>query len=300
MNNNIKFRHMSTGDKVFEIVNFTLLTLIMVIILYPVLYIVAASFSDPQAVISGQVFILPVRPTLRGYEAVFRNRKILSGFMNSFFYLIVGTLLNLVMTMLCAYPLSRKEFRARGAIALFFVFTMYFSGGLVPNYILVSKLGLINSRWSQIIPTAMSTYNMIICRTYITNSIPDELYEAGQLDGCTPWSYFIRVVTPLCKPILAVLTLYYGVAKWNDYFNAMLYLRNDAMQPLTIIMREILIQNKVDMTQIGDASNLAKLQGMSELLKYSTIVVASLPVMLLYPLVQKHLVKGVMIGAVKG
>lgn len=300
MNNNIKFRHMSTGDKVFEIVNFTLLTLIMVIILYPVLYIVAASFSDPQAVISGQVFIFPVRPTLRGYEAVFRNKKILMGFFNSFFYLIVGTLLNLVMTMLCAYPLSRKEFRARGFIAMFFVFTMYFSGGLVPNYILVSKLGLINSRWSQIIPTAMSTYNMIICRTYIINSIPDELYEAGQLDGCTPWSYFIRVVTPLCKPILAVLTLYYGVAKWNDYFNAMLYLRNDSMQPLTIIMREILIQNKVDMTQVGNASNLAKLQGMSELLKYSTIVVASLPVMLLYPLVQKHLVKGVMIGAVKG
>lgn len=291
---------MSLEDKIFEIVNITVLTLVMVIVLYPVLYIVAASFSDPQAVISGKVFIVPVHPTLRGYEAVFRNKKILTGFLNSFFYLFVGTLLNLVMTMLCAYPLSRKEFKARGFLSMFFVFTMYFSGGLVPNYILVSRLGLINSRWSQIIPTAMSTYNMIIARTYITNNIPDELYEAGQLDGCSPWKYFIRVVTPLSKPILAVLTLYYGVAKWNDYFNAMLYLRNDSMQPLTTIMREILIQNKVDMTQIGNASNLAKLQGMSELLKYSTIVVASLPVMLLYPLVQKHLVKGVMIGAVKG
>lgn len=300
MNTKVKFRNMRTGDKIFEIVNYTLLTLITIIVLYPVLYIVAASFSDPQAVISGEVYILPVRPTLRGYQAVFKNKKILSGFANSFYYLFVGTALNLVMTMLCAYPLSRKEFRARGWISLFFVFTMYFSGGLVPSYILITKLHLVNSRWAMIIPTAMSTYNMIICRTYMVNSIPDEMYEAAQIDGCTPWKYFLRIVTPLCKPILAVLTLYYGVAKWNSYFDAMLYLRDDTKQPLTIIMREILIQNKVDMTQIGDASNLAKLQGMSDLLKYSTIVVASLPVMLLYPFVQKHLVKGVMIGAVKG
>lgn len=300
MNTNVKFRNMRPGDKAFEIINFLFLTLIMLVILYPVLYIIAASFSDPQAVIAGEVYVLPVRPTLRGYEAVFKNKKILNGFANSIYYLVVGTLLNLVMTMLCAFPLSRKEFRARGFISMFFVFTMYFSGGLVPSYILISNLHLINTRWAMIIPTAMSTYNMIICRTYMVNSIPDELYEAAQLDGCSPWKYFLRVVTPLCKPILAVLTLYYGVSRWNSYFDAMLYLRKDSMQPLTIVMREILIQNKVDMTQIGDASNLAKLQGMSELLKYSTIVVASVPVMLLYPLVQKHLVKGVMIGAVKG
>lgn len=300
MNNKIKFRNMRADDKIFEIVNYTLLTLAMIIILYPVLYIVAASFSDPQAVISGEVYILPVRPTLSGYEAVFKNKKILTGFGNSIIYLVVGTLVNLVMTMLCAYPLSRKEFKARGFLSMFFVFTMYFSGGLVPSYMVVNKLGLANTRWAMIIPTAMSTYNMIICRTYMQNSIPDEMYEAAQIDGCTPWKYFIRIVTPLCKPILAVLTLYYGVAKWNNYFDAMLYLRDDTLQPLTIIMRDILIQNKVDMTMIGDASNLAKLQGMSELLKYSTIVVASVPVMLLYPFVQKHLVKGVMIGAVKG
>lgn len=284
MNHQLKFKNMRTGDKVFDIVNYTLLTLIMVIVLYPVLYIVAASFSDPQAVVSGEVFILPVRPS----------------FANSVYYLVVGTLLNLVMTMLCAYPLSRKEFRARGGIAMFFVFTMYFSGGLVPSYILVNSLHLTNTRWAMIIPSAMSTYNMIICRTYMTNSIPDEMYEAAQIDGCTPWKYFLSIVTPLCKPILAVLTLYYGVAKWNDYYTAMIYLRDDTLMPLTIVMKEILIQNKIDMTQIGNASNLAKLQGMSELLKYSTIVVASVPVMLLYPLVQKHLVKGVMIGAVKG
>lgn len=295
-----KFRQMSTGDRVFTIVNYSLLMLVLIIELYPLVYVVAASFSDPQAVVSGKVFLFPVNPTLKGYAAVFKNKKILTGFSNSIFYLIVGTVLNLVMTMLCAYPLSRKEFRARGFLSMFFVFTMYFSGGMAPAYILVNKLGMINTRWSMIIPMAMSTYNMIICRTYIVNSIPDELYEASQMDGCTPFRYMLSVVVPLSKPILAVLTLYYGVVRWNDYFNAMLYLYKDNLQPLTIVMKEILIMSQVDMTQVTDASAVSKLQGMSELLKYSTIVVASLPVMLLYPLIQKHLVKGVMIGAVKG
>ena len=297
---NIKFRNMRTGDKIFEIVNHTLLTLILIVVLYPILYIIAASFSDPQAVISGEVFIFPVRPTLRGYEAVFKNKKILTGFAFSVFYLVFGTALNIVMTLLCAYPLSRKEFQARNFLSMFFVFTMYFSGGLVPTYMVVKGLNLIDNRLAIIIPTAMSTYNMIICRTYMVNTIPDELYEAAEIDGCTPWKYFLHVVIPLCKTIIAVLVLYYGVAKWNDYYNAMLYLNEAALQPLTIVMREILIQNKVDMTQITDASNLAKLQGMSDLLKYSTIVVASVPMMILYPFIQKYLVKGVMIGAVKG
>ena len=291
---------MGAGDKIFTILIYAFLLIIFVIIAYPLLYVVAASFSDPQAVVRGDVVLLPVNPTLRGYKAVFQNAKIMTGFLNSFFYLFVGTALNLVMTMLCAYPLSRKEFRARGFISMFFVFTMYFSGGMVPSYILVNKLGLLNTRWAMIIPTAMSTYNMIICRTYIVNSIPDELYEASQMDGCSPFRYLLSVVTPLSKPILAVLTLYYGVAKWNDYFNALLYLYKDSLQPLTIVMKNILIMSQVDMTKVTDASAVSKLQGMSELLKYSTIVIAFLPVMLLYPLIQKHLVKGVMIGAVKG
>ena len=295
-----KFRYMSMPDKIFTIFNYTILTLVLIVIAYPLIFVVSASFSDPQAVIRGDVLLLPVNPTLRGYQAVFKNGKILTGFMNSVFYLVVGTCLNLVMTMLCAYPLSRKEFKARGFISLFFVFTMYFSGGMVPTYILVNKLGLLNTRLAMIIPTAMSTYNMIICRTYIVNSSPDEVYEASQMDGCTPFKYMMKVIVPLSKPILAVLTLYYGVAKWNDYFNAMLFLYKDELQPLTIIMKEILIMGKVDMTQVTDASAVSKLQGMSELLKYSTMVVATLPVLMLYPLIQKHLVKGVMIGAVKG
>ena len=297
---NVKFKNQSTGDKIFIVSVYAILSIILVIVLYPLIYVVAASFSDPQAVISGKVILWPVDITLRGYQAVFKNPKILTGFANSLFYMFVGTAINLVMTMLCAYPLSRKEFTARNKIAALFVFTMYFSGGLVPNYMIVSKLGLINTRWAMLIPTAMSTYNMIIARTYMVNSIPDELYEAAQLDGCSPFKYLMKVIVPLSKPIIAVLALYYGIAKWNNYFDAMLYLNDSSKWPITMVLREILIQNQIDPTMLTDASALSKLQGMTELLKYSVIVVASVPVLMIYPFVQKYFVKGVTIGAVKG
>ena len=297
---NTKFKNSSTGDKVFIILVYVLLSAVMLIVLYPLIYIISASFSDPQAVVSGKVVLWPVDVTLRGYKAVFKNPKILTGFMNSFFYMGVGTVVNLIRTLLCAYPLSRKEFTARNKIAALFVFTMYFSGGLMPSYMIVNKLGLINTRWAMIIPSAMSTYNMIIARTYMVNSIPDELYEAAQIDGCSPFKYLLKVIVPLSKPILAVLALYYGIAKWNNYFDAMLYLNDASMQPLTIVLREILIQNQIDPTMLTDASALSKLQGMTELLKYAVIVVASVPVLAIYPFVQKYFVKGVAIGAVKG
>ena len=295
-----KFGKAPLGDKIFIILIYILLAAIMLVVFLPLVYIVSASLSDPQAVISNEVWFLPVRPTLRGYQAVFKNRNILTGFANSFYYMIVGTLVNIVMTVMCAYPLSRKEFTARNKVAMIFVFTMYFSGGLIPTYMLVNSLGLVNTRWSMIIPSAMSTYNMIICRTYFVNSIPDELYEAGQLDGCTPFKYLLRVVVPLSKPILAVLVLYYGVTKWNSYFDAMIYLKSQTMVPLQIVLRDILILNQVDYTMISDASAIAAQRGLTDLLKYSTIVVASLPVLCIYPFVQKYFVKGVMIGAVKG
>lgn len=297
---NVKFKNQSTGDKIFIVSVYAILSLILVIVLYPLIYVVSASFSDPQAVISGKVVLWPVDVTLRGYQAVFKNPKILTGFANSLFYMFVGTAINLVMTMLCAYPLSRKEFTARNKIAALFVFTMYFSGGLVPSYMIVSKLGLINTRWAMLIPTAMSTYNMIIARTYMVNSIPDELYEAAQLDGCSPFKYLLKVIVPLSKPIIAVLALYYGIAKWNNYFDAMLYLNDPSKWPITMVLREILIQNQIDPTMLTDASALSKLQGMTELLKYAVIVVASVPVLMIYPFVQKYFVKGVTIGAVKG
>lgn len=295
-----EFKKYSSGDKVFTIILHIFLLLALLIVLLPLMYVVSASFSDPQAVIRNEVWLFPVRPTLRGYEAVFRNKNILTGFYNSFIYLIAGTTVNIVMTVLCAYPLSRKEFTARNKIAMIFVFTMYFSGGLIPSYMLVKYLGLINTRWAIIIPSAMSTYNMIICRTYFVNSIPDELYEAAQLDGCTPFKYLMKVVIPLSKPIIAVLTLYYGIAKWNSYFDAMIYLSNKQYFPLQIILRDILILNDIDYTMITDARAIAAQRGLTDLLKYSTIVVASLPVLIMYPFAQKYFVEGIMIGAVKG
>ncbi|MGI6106368.1 MAG: carbohydrate ABC transporter permease [Lachnospiraceae bacterium] len=294
------FRSESTGEKIGTILLYFFMTLIVLIVLLPVLNIIACSFSAPQAVISGKVGLWPVDPTLRGYEAVFNYKKFWIGLRNSIFYTVVGTFVNIVMTVLCAYPLSRKEFTARNKISMYFVFTMYFSGGLVPTFLVITKLGLVDTIWAMIIPVAMSSYNMIICRTYMVNSIPDELYEAAELDGCTPFQYMIRVVVPLCKPILAVLVLYYAVGHWNSYQDAMFYLKSEQLMPLQIILREILIMSDVDVTMMGSADALARQRGLKDLLQYSLIVVSSLPVMIIYPFVQKYFVKGVMIGAVKG
>ena len=290
----------SKADKAFIIGNYIILAFVLVIVLYPIIYVVSASFSSPQAVIGGEVWLFPVEPTLMGYEAVFKNNQILVGFKNSFIYMICGTFINLIMTMLCAYPLSRKELVGRNVITGIFVFTMYFSGGLVPTYMLIQKLGLLNTRWAMIIPAAMSVWNMIIARTYLQNTIPDTLYEAAEIDGCSPIGFFCKVVMPLFKPILAVLVLYYGVAHWNTYFSAMIYLNNQDLFPLQLILRNILIMNNIDPTMMQDVEAMLQKQGLVDLLKYSVIVVASVPVLCIYPFVQKYFVKGVMIGALKG
>ncbi len=279
---------------------YVFLSAVLVIMLYPLIYVVSASFSSPDAVANGKVFLLPVDITTIGYEAVFQNQKIVTGFLNSVFYLVAGTALNLMMTMLAAYPLSRKEFYGKKLVTGIFVFTMYFSGGLVPSYLLMKNLGLLDTRAVLIIPVAMSVWNVIIARTYLQSTIPDELFEAASLDGCSEIGFFLRIVLPLSKPIMAVLVLYYGVGHWNSYFNAMIYLKSPDLQPLQIVLREILLLGNVDMTMITDAAALEKMQGLSNLLKYAVIVVASLPMMCIYPFVQKHFVKGVMIGSLKG
>jgi multiple sugar transport system permease protein/putative aldouronate transport system permease protein len=290
----------SAGDRIFLIIVYILLTFVFLIVLLPLLYIVSASFSDPQAVIVGDVWFLPVRPTLRGYEAVFKNPKLMSGFFNSFYYMIIGTVVNLAMTLLCAYPLARKEFRARYVVSAILVFTMYFSGGMVPTYMVVKKLGILDTRAAMIIPVALSVWNVILCKTYISTTIPDALYESATLDGCSPFRFLVSIVFPLSSPILAVLALYYGIGHWNTYFNALIYLNRTELQPLQIVLREILVLSKIDPTMISDARELAAKQGLTDLLKYSVIVVASVPVMIIYPFVQKYFVKGVMIGAIKG
>lgn len=288
------------GDRMFYLISGLILTVIFLLILYPCIFVVSASFSSGTAVQSGKVVLWPVDISFVGYDTVFHNVNIWKGFMNSLFYTFFGTIINVALTMLAAYPLSRKDLVGRDKLMLFFTFTMFFNGGIITHYILVSKLGIIDTRWSMLLPGAMSIYNMIIARTFLQNSIPNELLEAAQLDGCTDIQYLFKVVLPLSKAILAVLVLFYGVAHWNTYFNAMIYLRNRDLFPLTLFLKEILISGQIDPSTVSDPELAEKVSQLAGVIKYSLIVVSMVPVMIIYPFVQKYFVKGVTIGAVKG
>ena len=280
--------------------NYLVLTLLLIVILYPLIYVLSASFSSGQAVSSGRVWLWPVEPTLAGYEAILRNRMVLVGFYNSLFYTVVGTAINVVMTILAAYPLSRPELPGRRVIAFIFFFTLLFSGGLIPTYLVVRDLGMLSTRWALILPTALSIWNMLIARTFFENSIPKELREAAQLDGCDDFNFLWRVVLPLSGPILAVLALFYGVGHWNSYFNALIYLYDKNLWPLQLVLRDILVQNQVDPNMAANIQGMAAKAQLRELLKYSLIVVATVPLLVVYPFVQRHFVKGVMLGSIKG
>jgi putative aldouronate transport system permease protein len=290
----------STGDRIFNWMNTLGLVVLLIVIVYPLIYILSSSFSSTEAVISGKVWLWPVQPTLEGYTAVFRNPLIITGFANSLFYMVVGTTLNVVMTILAAYPLSRKDFAGRNFYMLLIVFTMMFDGGLIPRYILVKDLGMLDTRWSLIIPAALGVFQVIIARTFFKMSLPEELLEAAQIDGCNDFRYLWRIVIPLSAPIIAVISLFYAVGHWNQFFNALIYLKSSQLFPLQIILNTILVQNTVDMTMFGDITEIAKREGLRELLKYSLIVISIAPMLLIYPFVQKHFVKGVMIGSLKG
>lgn len=280
--------------------NYLVLTLLAIIILYPLIYVLSASFSSAQAVNSGRVWLWPVEPTLAGYEAILKNRAVLLGFYNSLFYTVVGTMINVVMTILAAYPLSRPDLPGRRVIAFIFFFTLLFSGGLIPTYLVVRDLGMLSTRWALILPTALSIWNMLIARTFFENNIPKELREAAQLDGCDDFNFLWRVVLPLSGPILAVLALFYGVGHWNSYFSALIYLYDKDLWPLQLVLRDILVQNQVDPNMASDIQGMAAKAQLRELLKYSLIVVATVPLLIIYPFVQRHFVKGVMLGSVKG
>jgi len=289
-------------DVGFNIVNYTILTVILLIVAYPLIYIVSASFSSTAAVMANRVWLWPVEPSLKGYEAVFNNKDILTGFGNSIFYTLAGTFVNLVVTLAAAYPLSRRDLRPRNFIMLVFSFTMFFAGGMIPSYLLVSNLGMLNTRWSVILPGALNVYNMIIARQFFASNIPTELLEASQLDGCSDFQFILRVVVPLSGAIVAVLGLFFAVGHWNAYFSALLYIGDRKKYPLQVFLREILIQNTIDASMTGSVSledEVVK-QGLEDLLKYSLIIVASVPVLIIYPFVQKYFVKGVMIGSIKG
>ncbi|GAB6930240.1 carbohydrate ABC transporter permease [Paenibacillus sp. JCM 10914] len=291
---------LSIGDRMFSWFIYTLMSLFFLMVLYPLIYIISASISDPSAVVAGKVWLWPVKPNLMGYEAVFKHKLIGSGFLNSIYYTFFGTAINIVMTILAAYPLSRRDLYGKNVIMFLFVFTTMFSGGLIPSYLLVKDLNMLNTVWAMVLPGALSVWNVIITRTYFQTSLPPELLEAAQMDGCNDFKFVWKIVIPLSGPIIAVMTLYYAVGHWNQYFNAMIYLNKQDMYPLQIILRNILIQNDVNALMLADIENTAKREALRVLLKYSLIVVSTLPLMLVYPFVQKHFVKGVMIGSLKG
>ena len=290
------------GDRSFHITNFAVLTLLGLIVHYPLVYVVACSFSSAYAVVTNQVWLWPVEFTLDGYKAVFDHNLLMSGYANSLLYMVAGTTVNIILLVLTAYPLSRKDMPGRMMFVMYFTFTMFFNGGTIPNYLLVRNMGMLNSRWALIIPFAFSAYNMIIVRTFFSSNIPNELLEAAEIDGCTDIGFFFRIALPLAKPVIAVMVLFHGIGHWNGYMRALLYLSDSSKYTLQLVLRDILILANMPadvMAQLGDAK-LEELSNAMELLKYSVIVVGSLPVLILYPFVQKYFVKGVMIGSVKG
>ncbi len=287
------------GDRIFLTVDFIILVLLLIAIAYPLIYIFFASFNAQVTKMGLSLF--PEEWTVQGYKAVFEYKFIWSGYRNTIVYTVVGTAINLFVTICCAYPLSRKDFKGRGIIMVMCMITMYFSGGLIPTYLVVKDLGILNSMWAVVLPGAMSVYNMIVMRTYFDTQIPQELLESAQLDGCGNLNFLKSIVLPLSVPILAVVGLFYAVGHWNSYFNAMIYLTERDRYPLQVILRDILIMNTVDPSESSMDLNL--LQSMEErqnVMKYSLIIVSSVPVLILYPFIQKYFVKGIMIGAIKG
>ncbi|GBG08592.1 sugar ABC transporter permease [Paenibacillus sp. MY03] len=288
----------SRDDKIFDAVLYVITALLLILVGYPLLFVVSASFSNPIDVVEGRVWLLPQGFTLEPYKLVFENEKIWSGYANTVFYAIAGTFINLVLTVLAAYPLSRRDLPGQQFLMFFVTFTMFFSGGLIPTYLLVKNLGMNNTIWAMLIPGAIATYNLIVMRSFFQNSIPNELQESAWMDGCNFFRMLWSIILPLSKPILAVMVLFYGVGHWNAYFNALIYLKDRELFPLQLILREILILNQDDMGG-GDVGMTERVM-LAESIKYSVIIISSVPVLLLYPFIQRYFVKGVMIGSIKG
>ncbi|WP_062105937.1 carbohydrate ABC transporter permease [Bacillus niameyensis] len=290
------------GDKIFDFFNTAFFTIVLFITIYPLYFMVIASFSSPDAVNNGEIWFWPKDITFKGYEMIFNHDKIWIGYKNSIIYTLVGTTINVILTITGGYALSRKDLAGRNIFMFFIVFTMFFSGGMIPTYLLVKDLGMVNTIWAMVIPNAISAYNLIIVRTFFQGTIPDELLEAGKIDGCTNWKFFMKIVVPLSIPIIAVMVLFHAVGHWNTYFNALIYLRDSALHPLQLVLREVLVLSQAnEVTDSGALAEMeAEMQSISQLIKYGVVIIASLPMLVLYPFVQRHFVKGVMIGSIKG
>lgn len=287
-------------DSLFDVFSTAILIIAILLVAYPLIYVVSASFSSRYAVSSGSVWLLPVQPSLEAYKAVFAYDSIITGYRNSAMYTILGTLISLTLTILCAFCLSRKDFFGRRVVSFMVLFTMLFNAGLIPNYLLIRNLGWLNTIWSLIIPNGMNAWFVILMRSYFQTSISEELFEASSLDGCSVYRQLYSIVLPLSSPIIAVVSLYSAVGIWNSYFDAFLYISNRALFPLQVVLRNILILNQLDISQTADLRDLASRQGMSTLIKYAIIVVSSAPLLMMYPFVQKYFVKGIMVGSIKG
>lgn len=288
------------GDRLFNLVNYLLLGVFAIIILYPLYFVVLASFSDPTMVNSGKVLFWPKGFTTEGYRLIFQRKDIWQSYGNTIFYMAGGTILGVTITMLVAYCLSRKDFEGRNFLMIFLMITMYFGGGLIPTYLLMGNLHLINTRWILILIGSVSVFNIIMTRTFLQSSLSPELFEAAMIDGCTDFKYFIKIVLPLSKAVIAVLVLYYGVAHWNDYFNGLIYTTDKNLQPLQLLLRSILIENSIKVEDVGSMEDILMRQKRVEMLKYGLIIVSSVPVLAIYPFIQKYFNQGVMVGSVKG
>lgn len=286
---------------VFQIFNYTLLFAIMFVCVYPILYVLFASFSEPQRLIPHRgLLFAPLGFTVKGYELVLQNKDVYTGYLNTVIYVVSGTFISVLMTLIGGYCLSRKNLLWKNTVMMMITFTMFFSGGMIPTFLLIQNLGMVDTRWAMIIPTAISTYNLIIMRTAIS-SIPYSLEEAARIDGASSITILFKIIMPLAKPTIAVMTLFYAFAKWNSWFEPMLYLRDRKLFPLQTILRELLITN--DMRQVSDPEMLRDVSTTDlnkELVQYATVIVATVPMLMIYPFLQKYFTKGVMIGAVKG
>lgn len=299
MKNN-KIIHESFGDRVFNVVNLCLLTIVILIILYPIYFLVIASISDPTYVNLGQTLLLPKGITLLGYKKLLEFPQILTGYKNSIIYTVVGTSINLVTCVLAAFSLSRRELPGRRLLNVFFVITMYFSGGLIPTYLVVKNLGMTDSIWAVILPNALNAYYLIVCRSFFEGNISEELFEATKVDGGGYFTFFFKVVLPLSGSIVAVMVLYHALIHWNSYLNALYYLRDSKKYPLQLILRSLTETLSTADQSAGDATAITEQIKMRQSVRYSLILVAAVPVFIIYPFVQKYFVTGVMVGSVKG
>lgn len=291
--------HDAAGDRTMYTVIHVVMVILLIVTLYPLIYVVSSSFSSTEAVSTGKVVLWPVDFSLRGYQQVFKYQAIWLGYRNTIFYTLVGTAINVVLTVCAAFALSKKTLPGRNLFTFLFTFTMLFSGGIIPTYLQLRSLGIINTRWALLLPGAVSVYNMVVTRTFIGN-IPAELSEAAQIDGCSDARYFVFILLPLSKAIIAVISLYYAVGHWNAYFNALLYLSDRTLYPLQVFLRDILVLNAVEVSSTMDSEEARALEGMRDLLKYSMIVVSTVPILCVYPAIQKYFAKGVMVGSLKG